>query len=181
MKGIGAAVVVSLATWSAADPAFASWVYVVLIVVLAQLGFYVKISAAPRDPVPVGEPPYEFSAEEARVVERFRYYFTNPVSAREIASTLSAMGITALLLSPWLVYKQQLIQAILVGLSVLTAGPMTKILSPVYTLRLAAHKGDAEDLRIAKAFDTAWEKIRRVREILDAEGQGSSDRGSPGA
>lgn len=171
MKGIGAVIVISLGVWSSVDPAFASWVYVVLITFLAQLGFAIKISAVPRDPVAVNEPPYHFDRDEARVVERFRYYFTNPVSAQEIASTLSAMGLVALLLSPWLVFKQELVQAVLIGLQVFLIGPMTKKLSPVYALRLAAHKGSDDAARLARAYDSAWSKIRAVRE-RDEPGSG---------
>jgi len=171
MKGIGAVIVVSLGVWSSVDPAFASWVYVVLVVFLAQAGFAIKILAVAGEPVAVNEPPYHFDRDEAQVIERFRYYFTNPVSAQEIASALSAMGLVALLLSPWLVYKQQLVQAALIGLQVFLIGPMTKKLSPVYTLRLAAHKGDDEAVRLARSYDSAWGKIRAVRE-RDEPGSG---------
>lgn len=164
MKGFGAVVVVSLGVWSAVDPSFASWVYVVGVVLLLQGGFFFKIAAVPREPVAVNEPPYHFDRDEAAVVQRFRYFFTNPASASEIASTLSAMGLVALVLSPWLVYKQEVVQAGLIAAHVFLIGPMTKKLSPVYALRLAAHKGSDEAVRMAKAYDTAWGKIRAVRE-----------------
>lgn len=173
MKGIGAVVVVSLAVWGAVDPSFGSWIYVVCVVVLLQGGFHLKVSAVPREPVAVNQPPYRFDRDEARVIEKYRYFFTNPGSAAEIASTLSAMGLVALVLSPWLVYKQQLVQAALVAAHLFLIGPMTRKLSPLYALRLAAHKGGDEAVRLAKAYDSAWAKIRAVRAAGEEGGTGA--------
>jgi hypothetical protein len=164
MKGIGAVAVISIALWSAIDPSFASWVYVACFVLIAQAGFMIKVANVPQDPVATGEPPYRFDREEAEVVQRYRYYFTYPESAGEIGSTLAAMGFVALMLSPWLAYKGEWIQAVLIGAHVILIGPLTRKLAPVYTLRVAAHKGDALAARLHDAHDRAWAKIRAARE-----------------
>jgi len=164
MKGIGAVAVISIAAWSAIDPSFASWVYVACFVLIAQTGFMIKTANVPRDPVPVDAPPYHFDRDEADLVQRYRYYFTYPESAREISSTLAAMGIVALALSPWLAFKQHWVQAVLIAAHIILIGPLTRKLAPLYSLRVAAHKGDAEAARLHNAHDRAWAKIRAVRE-----------------
>jgi len=68
---------------------------------------------------PIGEPPYHFSAEEAELVGRYRFYFTWPALARESGAILAAIGLSALVLSPWLLYRGQLIPGVLVALNVL--------------------------------------------------------------
>jgi hypothetical protein len=170
MKGIGAGLVILIGLWAAIDPSFASWVYVVCFVFLAQAGFMLKTANVPADPVRVAEPPYHFGRDEAELVQRYRYYFTHPESAREIASTLAAMGIVALALSPWLAYQQQWVQAVLVGGHIALIGPLTRKLAPLYALRIAAHKGDAEAARLHNAHDRAWGKIRAARGQAGAAG-----------
>ena len=164
MKGIGAVAVISFAVWSAIDPPFASWVYVICFVFIAQAGFMIKTANVPADPVPVDQPPYRFDRDEAELVGRYRYYFTYPVSAQEIASTLAAMGMVALALSPWLAFKEQWAQAILIGLHVVFIGQLTRKLAPLYALRIAAHKGDPEAVRLHNAHDKAWSKIRAAHD-----------------
>jgi hypothetical protein len=140
----------------------------VCFVFIAHIGFVVKTSNVTDDPVPVDQPPYHFDRDEAELVRRYRYYFTYPESAREIGSTLAAMGIVALALSPWLAYKLQWAQAALIGVHVFFIGPLTRKLAPLYALRIAAHKGDAEALRLHNAHDRAWAKIRASRDKASA-------------
>jgi hypothetical protein len=54
------------------------------------------MAALPRAQVPQGEPPYHFSEDEAQLVARYRFYFTYPALARQSASVLAAIGLTAL-------------------------------------------------------------------------------------
>jgi hypothetical protein len=114
-----------------------------------------------RGPVPREEPPYHFGENEAELVERYRFYFTFPAIARDAASTLAAIGLAALVLSPWLLFRQQLVPAFFVAVNLLAVGMMTKRLSPVMVLRIAANKGDRKSLELLEAHDSAWAKINK--------------------
>jgi len=110
------------------------------------------------------EPPYHFSEDEAELVTRYRFYFTYPALARQSASVLAAIGLTALVLAFWLLYKQAFVQAVLVGLNLLAVGRFTKLLAPQLTLRITASRGDRAALRLLEAHDPAWAKIRAANE-----------------
>src|SRR5260221_7929934 len=136
-----------------------SWAY------LATLARYEawllrRIGQTAVGPVAVDEPPYRFSAEEADLVARYRFYFTYPVVAREAASVLAALGLTALVLVPWLAYKLEFIQALLIGCNLFVVARLTKQLAPVMALTIRAHRGDREALRLLEVHDPAWKKIR---------------------
>ena len=77
------------------------------------------------------------------MVRRYAFYFTYPALARESASTLAAMGLATLILVPWLIYKLQWTQAIVIGVMLFVVGRLTKVVSPVYALRLATAKDAA--------------------------------------
>jgi len=106
------------------------------------------------------EPPYHLSAEEAELVGRYRFYFTFPTIARDASSVLAAIGLTALLLTPWLTYKAAIFQAVLIGANLFMVARFTKLLAPQMALRVAASRGDRQALRLLGVHGPAWEKIR---------------------
>src|SRR5712692_9838701 len=114
MGGFGAAVMLVLAGWAALDPGTMAWVYIGALIAF-ELWLTRRMAAAGSGPVAVGEPPHHFSAEEAELVGRYRFYFTYPRAARDAASVLAALGIAALALAPWLTYKHAFVQALLIG------------------------------------------------------------------
>jgi len=127
-----------------------AWLYIA-----AVAGFEVwlarRMRALGRDPVPAGEPPYHFSAEEAELVARYRFHFTYPGVTRQAASVLAAIGLASLVLAPWLTIKHQLVEAALIGINLFAVARFTKSLSPVLTAaRVEHHRG-------------AWAKIMQVR------------------
>ncbi len=117
------------------------------------------MASAGKGAVPAGERPYHFSAEESELVGRYRFYFTYPGRARAASSVLAALGLTALLLAPWLTYKQAFLQAALVGVNLFAVARLTKEVAPLMALRIAASRGDREALRLLEAHDPAWSKI----------------------
>jgi hypothetical protein len=129
MGGFGTVAVLLLAGWSFLEPALA-WAYLA-----AALAFEVwlswKIATVGRHPASAGEPPYHFSAEEAQLVGRFRIWFTDQKFARGLASILSALGLTALVLAPWLAYKHAFVPSAGVALNVLLLTLLTRRLIPV--------------------------------------------------
>jgi len=145
--GFGAAVVLVLAGWAALSPAAMSWVYIGALIAF-ELWLARRVAAAAGGPVAAGEPPYHFSAEEAELVGRYRFYFTYPRAAREASSVLAALGLTALALAPWLTYKYALVQALLVGANLFAVARLTKAVAPLMALRTL------------EAHDSAWSKIR---------------------
>src|SRR5437016_4024793 len=163
MAGYASVAVLLLAGWAALNPAPMSWAYIA--VVIAYEGWLARrMIRLPRNPVPPGSPPYHFSADEARLVGRYRFYFTYPALARESASVLAAIGLTALVLSFWLLYKQAFVPAVLVGVNLLAVARFTKLLSPLMALRITASRGDRAALRLLEAHDPAWAKIRAANE-----------------
>ena len=163
MAGYASVAVLLLAGWAALNPAPMAWAY--LAVVIAFEGWLTRrMIGLPRNPVPPGEPPYHFSADEARLVGRYRFYFTYPALARESASLLAAIGLTALVLAFWLLYKQAFVPAVLVGVNLLAVARFTKLVSPMMALRITASRGDRAALRLLEAHDPAWAKIRAANE-----------------
>lgn len=146
-----------------------SWAYLVAIV-LFELWLAKRLAAAGRGAPAHGEPPYHFTPEEADFVGRYRFYFTYPQVARQSASVLAALGITALVLVPWLTYKLAFAQAVLVGVNLFLVARLTKALSPLMALRVRAHKGDRAALRLLELHGPLWEKIRAANAGVSSAG-----------
>lgn len=136
-----------------------SWAYLAFLAGY-EIWLLRRLRSVGKGPVPVDEPPYRFTAEEAAFVERYRFYFTWPALAKDASSVLSALGITALILVPWLTYKAQLVQVVLIGANLFVVARLTKILAPLLALRIRANKGDREALRLLELHDPLWQKIR---------------------
>ncbi len=136
-----------------------AWVYLAAVVAF-EFWLARRIGSVGRAPVAPGEPPYGFSDEEARLVGRYRFYFTFPAIAREASAIVAALGLASLLLAPWLTYKQAWLQAALVGVNLFAIARFTKLLAPLVALRVRANTGDREALRMLELHDPAWEKIR---------------------
>jgi hypothetical protein len=151
--------IIVFAGWAALNPQPMAWLYVVLVAVF-EMWLVRRIRAVGFAPVPPNEPPYDFSGDEAEIVSRYRFYFTHPAIARDSSSVLAAIGLTALLLAPWLTYKQAFFAAILIGLNLFVVARLTKLLAPTMALRVAASRGDRQALRFLEVHDPAWEKIR---------------------
>lgn len=157
MNGLGALATAALAAWTFLSPAVGSWAFAA--VQFASLAWLARemrrtdaaaLSARAREPL---------DADESEVVRRYAFYFTYPALARESASTLAAMGLATLVLVPWLIYKLQWSQAILIGMMLFAVGRLTKLVSPVYALRLATAKGNRDALRLLSAHDGAARKL----------------------
>src|SRR3989442_88675 len=112
MGAYASVAVLLLAGWAALNPEPMSWAYLAAVVAF-EAWLARRMAALPRSRVPEGEPPYHFSADEAQLVGRYRFYFTYPALARESASVLAAIGLSALVLAFWLLYKQAFVQAVL--------------------------------------------------------------------
>lgn len=140
MGGYGTVGALLLAGWSFLN-AEVAWIYLAAAGAF-ELWLLRKADAMGRQPAAAGEPPYHFSEEEARIVGRFRFYFTHTSEARQLSSVLAAIGLTALLLTPWLAYKHAFVPAALIGLNVLAVAALTRRIVPM---------GDS---------GAAWDKIR---------------------
>ena len=140
MGGYGTVGALLLAGWTFLEPSVA-WVYLAAAAAF-EIWLLGRMAALGRHPAAVGEPPYHFSEDEARLVGRYRLFFTEAVKARQLASVLAAIGLTALLLVPWLAYKHAFVEAGLIGLNVLAVAYLTRRLIPMADT------------------SSAWEKIR---------------------
>lgn len=173
VKGLGALAVAVLAGWGFLDPRHASWAFAA-----AEFAFLAWLArelhrtdaqalrASARPPL---EP------DEADIVQRYPLYFARPVFARECASTLAALGLASLVLVPWFTYKLQFAPAILIGVFLFAVGRLTKLLNPVYALRVATAKGDREALRLLAAHDSAARKLSGLH-VPEPEEKGAPGR-----
>ena len=127
-----------------------AWLYIAALAGF-ELWLARGIAALGRDPVVPGEPPYNFSPEEAELVGRYRFHFTYPGVARQAASILAAIGLASLVLAPWLTIKQQFFEALLIGVNLFAVARFTKTLSPVLTPQRAEH------------HRSAWAKIAEAK------------------
>lgn len=152
-----------LAGFAALNPATLSWVHIAACGAL-ELWLARKIASAGRGPVASGEPPYHFSAEEAELVAHHRFYFMYPGIAREASSALAALGLSSVVLVPWLTYRHALVPAALIGVNLFAVTRLTRIAAPLLGLRIAASRGDRAALRMLEVHNPAWAKIRAANE-----------------
>ena len=136
----------------------AAWLYIAALAGLEAWLFH-RFRKEGNAPAGVDQPPYHFTREEAEFIGRFRFYFAYPELSRQVSSALAAAGLTALVLVPWLLYKGQFPQAILIGMNLLVVAKFTKALAPQMILRIRAHKGDREALLMLQLHDPLWKKI----------------------
>jgi hypothetical protein len=158
----GAVLMLGLAGIAALNPVL-SWIYIGVVGAF-EIWLLRRMVAANRGRVPVGQGPYLFTEEEADLVGRYRLYFAEPALARDAASILAAIGLTSLLLAPWLTFRHAFAPAILVGFNLFAVARFTKQLAPVMALRLTASKGDRAALRYLELHDPLWEKIKAAKE-----------------
>jgi hypothetical protein len=151
--------ILGLAGLAALNPGLMSWAYIAAVLAF-EIWLARRMASVARLPVPVGEPPYLFSEEEAELVGRYRFYFTYPVLARSAAAILAAIGLTALLLAPWLTFRHAFVPAVLVGINLFAVAHFTKLVAPQLALRVAAAKGDRAALRMLEIHDPLWMKIQ---------------------
>jgi hypothetical protein len=140
-----------------------TWLYLAAILAF-EFWLARAITAAGRGSPAAGQPPYHFTEEEARLIGRYRLYFVRPGLAQQSGSVLAAIGLTALVLTPWLLIKQELLPAALVGLNLLAVARFTKLVAPLMALNVAARRGDREALRALELHDPLWAKIRAGNE-----------------
>jgi hypothetical protein len=157
MKGLGAMAVAALAAWTFLAPAEGAWAFAASdFAFIAWLAREVRRADAAALRERAGQP---LEADEADIVARYPLYFARPGFARECASTLAALGLASVVLVPWLTYKYQWAQAIVIGVLLFAVARLTKLMSPASALRLATAKGDRDALRLLSAHDGAMRKL----------------------
>jgi hypothetical protein len=157
MKGAGALVVAVLLGCVFLKPAIGAWALAgVELAFLAWLARQVRgvdrAALRARSHAPL-EP------DEDDIVRRYPFYFARTGLARECASTLAALGLASLIAVPWLTYMLEFAPAALIGIQLFAVARLTRLMSPVYSLRMATAKGDREALRLLSAHDGAMSKL----------------------
>jgi hypothetical protein len=143
MAGIGGYLTVGvlmLAGWTFLNTGMA-WAYLAAAAAF-EVWLLRRAAAMGSHPADAGVPPYHFTEAEARVVGRFRFYFTETGAARSLASVLAAIGLTAIVLVPWLAYRSAVVPAGLVLVNMFAVVALTRRVVPM---------GDT---------GAAWDKIR---------------------
>lgn len=152
-----------LAGWAALTPQPMSWVFIGAVAVF-EVWLLARMRKLEMGPVPVDEAPYRFSAEEARFIERYRFYFSYPALAAQAGSVLAAIGLAGMVLALWLTFKQAFAQGALIGANLFVVGWLTKRVAPVFALRIAASRGDREALRLLEIHAPVWAKIKAANQ-----------------
>lgn len=159
----GSVLMLILAGLAALNPEPMSWVFIAALAAF-ELWLIARLRAVERGPVPVEQAPYRFTAEEARFVERYRFYFTYPALAAHAGSVLAAIGLAGMVLALWLTFRQAFVQGALIGANLFLVGWLTKRLAPLLALRIAASRGDRDALRMLELLDPLWAKIRAANQ-----------------
>jgi hypothetical protein len=157
MGAYAAVAVLTLAGVAFIKPQMA-WLYIAALAA-GEAWLFQRFRKEGNAPAAVDETPYYFTREEADFIGRFRFYFTYPELSHQAASALAAAGLTALVLVPWLLFRAQYPKAMLIGMNLLVVARFTKALSPQMILRIRAHKGDRDALRMLALHDPLWKKI----------------------
>lgn len=160
---LGSVLVLVLAGWAALEPRPMSWVFIAAVAAF-ELWLAQRMAALDAAPVAVDEPPYRFSAEEAALVARYRFYFTYPASAAQAGSVLAAIGLSGAVLALWLTFRQAPVEGALIGLNLFGVGWFTQRMAPVYALRIAASRGKRDALHMLELLDPLWAKIRQANQ-----------------
>jgi hypothetical protein len=161
---LGSVAMLIIAGWAALQPRPMSWVFIAAVAAF-ELWLAQRMGALNATPVAVDEPPYRFTAEEAALVARYRFYFTYPAFAAQAGSVLAAIGLSSALLALWLTYKQAFVEGALIGLNLFGVGWFTRRMAPVHALRIAASRGNREALRMLELVESLWAKIRCANEV----------------
>jgi hypothetical protein len=159
----GSVLMLILAGWAALTPQPMSWVFIAAVAAF-EVWLLARMRKLEQGPVPVDVAPYRFSAEEARFIGRYRYYFAYPARAAQAGSVLAAIGLAGMVLALWLTFKQAFFQGALIGANLLLVGWLTKRLAPLFALRIAASRGDREALRLLEIHEPLWAKIRAANQ-----------------
>ncbi len=163
LGGYGSVGILLFAGWAALSPRPMAWVYVAIVGAF-EWWLLQRIRGLGHDPVTADVAPYHFSADEARLVQRYRLYFSYPTLSRDCSSVLSAIGLSGLVLGLWLTFKQAFVPAALIGLNLFAVTRFTKVLAPLVALRMAASRGDRDALLMLEVHDPAWAKIHAGNE-----------------
>jgi len=148
-----------LAGFAALRPQPMAWVFIGVVMAF-ELWLARRISQAGRGAPAANQAPYHFTDEEVAFIGRYRFYWTYPGIANHSSSALAAIGLSTLLLAPWLTYKLAFLPAAIIGMNLFAVARFTKMLSPLLALRIAASRGDRASLRMLEIHDPLWAKIR---------------------
>jgi hypothetical protein len=163
----GSVLMLILAGWAALDPDPMSWLFLAAVAAF-EVWLLARMRTVERERVPVEEPPYRFSAEEAGFIERYRFYFTYPSLAAQAGSVLAAIGLAGMVLALWLTFRGSFVQGALIGANLFVVGWLTKRLAPLFALRIAASRGDRDALRMLELMDPLWAKIRAANQSQES-------------
>jgi hypothetical protein len=163
MLKYGGVLMLILAGWAALTPRPMSWVFIAAVAAF-ELWLLNRMRSSGRGAVPVDEPPYRFTSEEAQFVGCYRLYFADPGLAAEASSVLAAIGLAGMVLALWLTFRQAFVEGALIGLNLFAVGWFTKRVAPVYALRIAASRGKRDALRMLEILEPLWAKIKAANQ-----------------
>lgn len=108
----------------------------------------------------------KYTQEEEKVIGRYHLFFRYPMASRSFSAMLSAIQISALILVPWLLFKELYAQAITIGLNYFIAGQFAVILNPQFFLHDNLDKNKIKDPKMKLVFKEDMDNIDSALEKM---------------
>lgn len=157
---MGLLIVICLIVFTFVNPSMGSIVFIIVAgLVEGYCGFMIYNN-------PKLEIDNKYNSEEKAVIKRYHVFFMYPGASRMLSAFLSAIQLSAFILTPYLVWKGYWVQGIIIGLNYFLASQFSVPLNPQHFLHESLDKGKIknpifeEKARTEmKAIDSALEKM----------------------
>lgn len=108
----------------------------------------------------------KFTDGEIKIIEKYHLFFRFPMAGRVLSPMFSAIQLSVFILVPWLLFKGQYIQGIIIGLNYFVAGQIAVILNPQFFLHDNLDKNKIKDVDVRKDFEEDMHNIDSVLEKM---------------
>jgi hypothetical protein len=161
---LGIVAVLGVTVWTFIDPQTGAYAYILGFIALFE-GWLVLLLLTARPPaVAAHVPPYNFTDEEVDYICRHPLLFRFPGTMKSFVSILGIGALAGFVLSIWLSFKGQWIEAAVILVNAFFVGSyLTRRLHPESYYATAAAKGYHEQASEGKVFASTWEKILNAR------------------
>lgn len=140
------------------------WGSIVYIVFAALMGLWVILANISK--VQVNNENGKYTPDEIEVIERYHLFFRYPFISRILSTMFSGMQIATFILVPWLLFKGQYIQSVVLIINYFVTQQLSVTLNPQFFLHDNVDKGKIKDpvylekfVRDMHNIDSALEKM----------------------
>lgn len=151
-------------------PALASRTFVVVFIVGLE-GFCVISLLFQRKVAIISRLATELTSDELDLFNAYKLHFLFPGLTRELSSVVAMIGLASYGFVALLLWKGHYVEAGIIGINCVLAGPLSHKLSPFNGLKGMAERGNEIALRRFDAWDGTWKKIVEFLRRVDQERQ----------